>query len=114
LRAQRCLLVVAKLGGQVGPSVGECSGRGTGLFRDRFPGCIRCTWAGSTLEGKLNLCYGSMGRSGCNKVSRVEVATTHGWTSRAKSSDADLEQQREYSLEFEATELIANKVKLKA
>ena len=103
-----------KLGGQVGPSVGECSGCGAGLFRDRFPGCIRCTWAGSTLEGKLDLCYSSTGRSGHNEVSRVEVATTRGWTSRAKSSDADLEWQQEYSLKFEAMESIANEVKLKA
>ena len=40
-----------------------------------------CVRAGSTQEEKLDLCYGSTGRSDHNGlVSRVEVATTLGWT----------------------------------
>ena len=50
-----------------------------------YVGCLHI------LGGKLDLCYGSMGRSNCIERSGVKVATTLGWTSRAKSSDADLE-----------------------
>ena len=53
---------------------------------------------GTLLGSSGPSCYGSTGRSDCNEVSRVEVATMLGWTSQPKSSSADLEGSKSIHL----------------
>ena len=66
-----------RLGGQVGLSVVGYSVRDGEPFLGRFPGWAdACVGLTSTQKGKLDLCYGSMGRLDRNGVSRVKVATT--------------------------------------
>ena len=114
-RARRGLLVAARSGGLVEPCVAGGSVRDGELFLDRFPGradaCVGCYHT----KGKLDLCYGSTGRSDRNGFLRVEVATRR-WSrrSRAKSFGADLGGNKSNHSKFEATESIANEVKLKA
>ena len=78
---QRFLLAAVRLGGQVGLSVVGYSVRDSEPFLGRFPGQADArVWADSTQEGSLTYVTARQAVRTATGVSRVEVATTLGWT----------------------------------
>ena len=77
---QRLLLIGVRLEGRVGLSVATGSVRDVGLFLDRFPGRMAVCVGWTTLEGKLDLCYGSTGRSDHNGFLESKLQQDSGWT----------------------------------